>query len=162
VNCKDDIDECRLRRIPCAGGNKTGSFCVDYDPPTKFKCGCLPGYDAILPNASDVKDNVPVEWRPLKCLRKGCVCWCCLSCRCDLHRYLTNNTAVCVCNNDLSGDGITNCPLFQTRLSKKPVVSASCKTDSDCTKLENSLLCRCVVQMYGWILPKQWQRSVYQ
>jgi hypothetical protein len=44
----------RRSPYPCAGGNKQGSFCVDYDPPQKFKCGCLPGYDAVLPNASDV------------------------------------------------------------------------------------------------------------
>jgi hypothetical protein len=51
----------------------------------KFKCGCRPGYDAVLPNATEVMDPVPVEWRPLKCLSKGCVRRCCLSRGRNLH-----------------------------------------------------------------------------
>ncbi len=60
TNCAQGrIDECKPLLYPCADGNKRGSFCVDYDPPKKFKCGCLPGYDAVLPNnAGDIKDKV--------------------------------------------------------------------------------------------------------
>ena len=100
IDCREDFDECQASPYPCAGGIKKGSFCVDYDPPLKFKCGCLPGYDAVLPNASDVKDNVPVEWRPLLCLPKDvCVGFVC-------HEDATcivssNNKPVCVCNDDL-------------------------------------------------------------
>jgi hypothetical protein len=74
TNCEDEIDECKGSPYPCAGGTKHGSFCVDYNPPKKFKCGCLPGFDAVLPNTMEVKDPVPVEWRPLKCVpRDVCV-----------------------------------------------------------------------------------------
>jgi Calcium-binding EGF domain len=153
TNCKDDIDECKGSPYPCAGGNKTGSFCVDYDPPQKFKCGCRPGYNAVLPNAAEVKDPVPVEWRPLKCLPSNvCVDFVC-------HEDATcivssSNTAVCVCNDNLVGDGITNCsPAPKTVATKPPSRQPpACTVDSDCNKLENSVCvdgsCKCKAGFY--------------
>jgi Calcium-binding EGF domain len=151
INCKDDLDECKASPYPCAGGTKVGSFCVDYDPPQKYKCGCLPGYEAILPKASDVKDNVPIEWRPLKCVPKdacvGVVCHEDASCKVS-----TSNTAVCICNDNLVGDGITTCsPPPKTPPVKTP--SFVCKSDLNCTmKLENSLciagVCTCKKGFY--------------
>jgi hypothetical protein len=69
---KMTLTNVRHRPIPGLEGIKKGSFCVDYDPPQKFKCGCLPDYQAILPNVTDVKDNVTVDWRP-KVSAKGCM-----------------------------------------------------------------------------------------
>jgi Calcium-binding EGF domain len=138
INCKDDLDECSASPYPCAGGNKKGSFCVDYNPPQKYKCGCRPGYESVLPNSSDVKDNVPVEWRPLKCVPKDvCVDFLChedATCKVS-----TNKTAVCICNDNLVGDGITTCsPPPKTLPVKTP--SSVCKSDSYCgMTLENSL-----------------------
>jgi hypothetical protein len=159
TNCANNINECQTSPYPCAGGNRIGSFCVDYDPPKKFKCGCLPGYEALLPNASDVMDNVTVEWRPLKCLAKdvcvGVVCHEDASCIVS-----SNNTAVCVCNGDLIGDGIANCspaPKAVASIGTKPPAAQSksgtiCNVDSDCDKLENSVcvdgVCKCKTGFY--------------
>ena len=134
-----NVDECKASPYPCAGGNKKGSFCVDYDFPQKFKCGCLPGYEAVLPNASDVNDNVvPAEWRPLQCVqRDSCVDFIChedASCKVN-----SNNTPVCTCNDNLVGDGITSCspPPRAVPAKNPPYV---CQSDSYCNiKLENSL-----------------------
>jgi len=153
IRCKDDIDECKGLPYPCAGGEKKGSFCVDYDPPQKFKCGCLPGYEAVLPQSSDIKDNVPAEWRPLLCLpRDVCVDVLChedASCKISS----TNNSAVCICNDNLVGDGITSCspPPRQTVPITKPTLV--CTSDSYCSmKLENSLCvdgsCSCKTGFY--------------
>jgi hypothetical protein len=150
-NCNDGVDECQATPYPCTGGNKEGSFCVDHDPPQKFKCGCLPGYEAVLPNASDIQDNVTLEWRPLKCLpRDVCVGFVC-------HEDATctvssNKTAVCICNDALVGDGITNCaPVPKTAAAKKPS-PRPCNADSDCDKLENSVcvdgFCICKAGFY--------------
>ena len=138
VNCRDDIDECKASPYPCAGGDKKATFCVDYDPPLKFKCGCLLGYNAVLPNASDIKDNVPPDWRPLKCVPKdvcvGVVCHEDASCKVS-----SNNLPVCICNDNLVGDGITSCsPPPRTVPAKKP--PSVCTSDSYCRlKLQNSL-----------------------
>ena len=150
TNCAQNIDECQSLPYPCAGGNKLGSFCVDYDPPKKFKCGCVSGYDAILPNATDVTDNVTVEWRPLKCLpRDVCVGFLC-------HEDATcivssNNTAVCICNDELVGDGITSCSPAPTKVATRPPPmpkSLSCAVEADCNKLPTSVcvegVCRCI------------------
>jgi hypothetical protein len=148
TSCNVNVDECKGLPYPCAGGTKHGSFCVDYDPPEKFKCGCQAGYDAVLPDAMQVKDPVPVEWRPLKCLPKDvCVDFVC-------HEDATcivssTNTAVCVCNDNLIGDGIINCSqapkTVAPKLSRQQ--SRTCQLDSDCVKLENSVcvegICKC-------------------
>ena len=136
---------------PCAGGNKNGSFCVDYDPPQKFKCGCLPGYNAVFPNASDIKDNVPADWRPLQCLpRDACVGAAChedASCKVS-----SSNLPVCTCNDNLVGDGITSCsPPPRTVPAKSP--SSACTSDSSCgMKLQNSMCiagtCTCTKGFY--------------
>jgi Hint module/Calcium-binding EGF domain len=151
INCKDDVNECQASSYPCAGGNKTGSFCVDYDPPEKFKCGCLPGYNAVLPDATELKDPVPLEWRPLMCLpRDACVDFVC-------HEDATcivssTTTAVCICNNNLVGDGIANCspPVVVTKAPLPP--RPACKVDSDCNKLERSVcvegFCKCKAGFY--------------
>jgi hypothetical protein len=140
INCNVVVNECNASPYPCTGGTTEGSFCVDYDPPKKFKCGCRPGYDAVLPNATEVMDPVPVEWRPLKCRPRdvcvGVVCHEDATCIVS-----SNNTAVCVCNDELTGDGITNCaPVPRTVVAKtSSPPSPPCKADSDCNKLENSV-----------------------
>jgi hypothetical protein len=107
-NCKQFVDECKQLPYPCANGTKQGSFCVDHDPPEKFKCGCRAGYDTVFPDAKEVKDPVPIEWRPMKCVpRDVCVVFIC-------HEDATcivssSNTAACICNDKLTGDGIIDC-----------------------------------------------------
>ena len=60
----------------------------------------------------------------------------------------------CVCNDGLVGDGITNCsPPPKTVVTKPPPAqSPTCKIDSDCDKLENSVcvkgLCKCKAGFY--------------
>ena len=149
------VDECKESPYPCAGGNRKGSFCVDYDFPQKYKCGCLPGYTAVLPNASDLKDPVAVEWRPLQCVAKDiCVEFVChedASCIVS-----SNNSAVCTCNDDLVGDGITNCappPRFVSPKKPKKPSSSVCESDSYCSmRLKNSLCiagtCTCKTGFY--------------
>lgn len=153
INCKENVDECKGLPYPCAGGTKRGSFCVDYNPQEKFKCGCLPGYDAILVEAMKIKDPVPVEWRPLKCVpRDVCVDFLCHD---DATCIVSSsNTAVCICNDNLIGDGITNCSPPAKAVVKKPASpsSLSCEANSDCIKLENSGclngFCECNIGFY--------------
>lgn len=154
INCKDNVDECKGLSYPCAGGITHGSFCVDYNPPEKFKCGCRPGYDAVLPDAIDIKDPVPVEWRPLNCLpRNVCVDFLCHEdATCSIS---STNTARCVCNDILTGDGITNCSFpNKTGITKPPSRQQwrTCIVDSDCNKLKNSAcvdgLCNCKAGFY--------------
>ena len=152
TNCKDDVDECKGSPYPCAGGTKRGSFCVNYNPPEKFKCGCRPGFDAVLPDST--KDPVPVDWRPLQCIpRDVCVDFVC-------HEDATcivssSNTAVCVCIDNLVGDGITKCspaPKVPVPTKAPSPQSAACKVNSDCTKLENAVCvngtCKCKTGFY--------------
>lgn len=66
-------DECKADAYPCAGGNKEGSFCVNMAPPEAYKCSCLPGFDAVLPDQADVTDPVPAACRPIACVRQDAV-----------------------------------------------------------------------------------------
>jgi hypothetical protein len=139
-DCKGGVDECISSPYPCTGGKKEGSFCVDYDPPKKYKCGCLPGYDAVLPDSSDVIDNVTVDWRPLRCVpRDVCVGFVCHEdAVCTVS---SNNTAVCICNDQFTGDGILNCaPSIAEIIVANPttIPSTACKANSDCNKIQNS------------------------
>ena len=70
-----DTNECATNN-PCPTDN---SFCVDYDPPRKFKCGCLAKFIAVLPedDAGELSfygsvdssiDGVTRDWRPLACM----------------------------------------------------------------------------------------------
>lgn len=149
-NCKQNIDECRRSPYPCTGGVVTGSFCVDFNPPEKFKCGCRTGYNALLPDALDVKDHVPVDWRPLKCIPKDvCVDVVCHEdATCNIS---SSNTASCICNDNLVGDGITSCspppPPPRNKPPSPQEQSRSCKVDSDCSKPTNAVcvegVCKC-------------------
>lgn len=155
ISCKENVDECKRLPYPCAGGTKLGSFCVDHDPPQKFKCGCQQGYDEVLPELTEVKDPVPVAWRPLKCLPKDvCVDFVC-------HEDATcmvssSNTAVCICNDDLIGDGMANCSASAKIDPTKPPASKQqsrvCTFDSDCIKQNNSVcsdgVCKCKAGFY--------------
>jgi superoxide dismutase, Fe-Mn family len=68
-DCRVDIDECKAIPYPCAGGDATTSFCVNYFPPQRYKCECKPGFKAVLPeNNSTFQDPVPIEWRPTSCV----------------------------------------------------------------------------------------------
>jgi hypothetical protein len=64
-------------------------------------------------------------------------------------RYLRTTHAVCVCNNDLIGDGITDCsPVPNDGCQETDrFVTLLARLDSDCTKLENSRCVDGVVQM---------------
>lgn len=153
ISCKENVDECSGELYPCAGGTELGSYCVDYDPPRKFKCGCRLDYDAILPKSIDVKDPVPIEWRPLKCLPKDvCVA---VVCHEDATCIVSSaNTAVCICKDNLVGDGIADCsPAIKTLPTKAPIQQARlCTLDSDCVKLSNSVckdgVCTCEAGFY--------------
>jgi len=60
-----DLDECATD-YPCPGVEGVSSFCVDRDPINDYyKCGCLPGYDAVYP--SFWNSDIPIEFRPLDC-----------------------------------------------------------------------------------------------
>jgi hypothetical protein len=145
-NCNQNIDECRRSPYPCTGGVGTGSFCVDFSPPEKFKCGCRTGYNALLPDALDVTDHVPVDWRPLKCIPKDvCVDVVCHEdATCNIS---SSNTPICICNDNLVGDGITSCSPPPRKPPSPQEQSRSCKVDSDCSKLPNSdcveSVCKC-------------------
>jgi hypothetical protein len=58
----------------------------------------------------------------------------------------SSNKAVCVCNDDLVGDGITNCSP-PPKTTKPPSPSLTCKVNADCITLENSIcvegVCKC-------------------
>lgn len=67
--CEDE-DIC-IDDYPCPVdyASTTSSFCVDYDPPQEYKCGCLDGFEAILPeNDSLITEPVNITWRPVACL----------------------------------------------------------------------------------------------
>lgn len=64
-NCEDNIDECALDVFPC-NGTKAAFFCVNEEPPKKFKCGCQEGYFPEFPDS--VEDDVPLDWRPAQCI----------------------------------------------------------------------------------------------
>ena len=122
ANCNVGVDECKSSSYPCTGGKKEGSFCVDMDPPKKYKCGCLPGYDAVLPHPSEIIDNVTADWRPLMCVpRDVCVGFVCHEdATCSVS---SNNTAVCSCIDDLIGDGLPNAPPSQRSREETDIAS---------------------------------------
>jgi hypothetical protein len=71
----------------------------------------------------------------------------------------TNNTAVCVLQRDLIGDGIANCspaPNTVAQRTKPPTTQSklgtNCNVDSDCDKVENSVcvdgVCKCTSGFY--------------
>jgi hypothetical protein len=114
--------------LPQAARKKAHSV-LTYDPPKKYKCGCLPGYDAVLPGSSDVIDNVNVDWRPLRCVpRDVCVGFVCHEDK--VCTVSSNNTAVCICNDHFTGDGILNCaPNIAETVVANPttIPSTACK-----------------------------------
>mmetsp|Transcript_1382 Transcript_1382/g.1684 ORF Transcript_1382/g.1684 Transcript_1382/m.1684 type:complete len:417 (+) Transcript_1382:63-1313(+) len=66
-----DIDEC-MQDPPICPEN---GFCVDYDTPEKYKCGCKDNFTPVLAhNESQIEElygsiePVPKEWRPLACV----------------------------------------------------------------------------------------------
>lgn len=71
TNCVENLDECNATQAeyPCKGPNGT-SYCVNESPPQKYKCGCVSGYNPVLPdNITDiVLDPVPLDWRPVDCV----------------------------------------------------------------------------------------------
>jgi hypothetical protein len=79
-------------------------------------------------------DNVTVEWRPLKCLaRDVCVGFVCHEDAICI--VSSNNTAVCVCNGDLIGDGIANCspaPKTVASMTKPPATQS--KSGTTCNR----------------------------
>jgi hypothetical protein len=71
TNCVENLDECNATQAeyPCKGPNGT-SYCVNESPPMNYKCGCVSGYNPVIPdNITDlVLDPVPLDWRPLDCI----------------------------------------------------------------------------------------------
>jgi hypothetical protein len=63
-SCLEDVDECS-EVYPCKGP-ANASFCVNLPAPEKYRCGCLDGWNAVLPE--NVVDPVPLDWRPLDCI----------------------------------------------------------------------------------------------
>lgn len=168
TNCNENVDECQGLPYPCAGGIQKGSFCIDHSPPEMFECGCLDGYVAVLPDNSssstngDVKDSgVPVEWRPLECIPIDAMCIdfvCHEEATCVVS---SSNKAVCICNDNLVGDGVTNCslpspgaetavllPTDKNELTAPPSPTP-CDFDLDCHGIENSVCmdgtCQCKI-----------------
>jgi hypothetical protein len=143
--CQEDIDEC-LESYPCADGDKSTSFCVNYLPPKKFKCGCHSGYDAILPDDTDITDPVPVEWRPIKCLPKNV---CLDSLLCHVNATCTNdppNSFNCTCNHGLVGDGIKVCTPPTPPVGIPAPPKDACESDSECAiRLGNNAECASAV-----------------
>lgn len=103
-----DLDECATD-YPCPGpvDGVTSSFCVDYDPPRRWKCGCLPGFEAILAaDNNDFEQPVPTTWRPLQCLNRN-ECETMSPCHPNATCTDTIGGFECVCEVGLEGDGIT-------------------------------------------------------
>ena len=119
-NCDEDMNECVQTPYPCAGGTDDGFFCVNYNPPERYKCGCRQGYTAVLPTTLEMIDPVPVEWRPTQCiLTDKCLASpspCHVNATCTSSSPTTEDGGfVCKCNDDLQGDGVTACTLPTTK-----------------------------------------------
>jgi Calcium-binding EGF domain len=143
--CQDNIDECVGSSYPCANGDSSTSFCVNQEPPAKYECGCRPGYHAVLPNKKDVKDPVPVAWRPIKCVPKDN----CLGSPCHVNAICATvppDDFSCTCKSPLIGNGITSCVLPPSS-SPTPMPTPTlrptpeCASDDDC---KQSTLFSCV------------------
>jgi hypothetical protein len=155
INAANNINECQTSPYPCAGGNRIGSFCVDYDPPKKFKCGCLPGYEALLPNASDVMDNVTIEWRPSSALQtmSASVLFV-MRMQAALYRLTTRLFAFAPATSSVTASPIVHLPPRLLLEQSLPCQSKSgiCHVNSDCDKLENSVcvdgVCKCKTGFY--------------
>lgn len=50
-------------------GVMVSSFCVDYDPSQEYKCGGMPGFEAVLPimDSSSFTEPVVIDRRPTAC-----------------------------------------------------------------------------------------------
>jgi hypothetical protein len=96
---------------------------------------------------------VTVDWRPYKCVPMNV----CVGVVCHEDATCTvsaNNTAVCVCNDNLIGDGIIDCsppPIVVITKPKSPP-KPICEFDFDCNTLQNSVCvmgsCKCKVGFY--------------
>jgi len=67
-NCDNDLDECSATDGSPCNGPEGSSFCVNEFLPTRYKCGCMPGWNATLSKNSTEFAPVLVENRPLDCV----------------------------------------------------------------------------------------------
>lgn len=102
--CEDE-DECKTMK-PCPS---VGGFCVDYDPPSRFKCGCLNGFTPVLPaSTASFTEPVVLEWRPLQCIDiNECDDATLNNCSPDATCANTVGSFQCTCNEGTVGNGIT-------------------------------------------------------
>lgn len=104
--CKSH-NECEDLPYPCPGpvDGVESSYCVDAAAPNRYKCGCLSGFEAVLPTEW-TDDAAPLEWRPEACIDQD---ECATDSPCDPNASCTNTVGsyVCACNSGYTGDGFT-------------------------------------------------------
>ena len=89
-----DVDECASG---VAGCDSVNGFCVDWNPPVKFKCGCNPGY--VCTNTQCTRCAIDTA-HVCNSNNGGC------SSNADCIRH-PNNQRSCACKDGFEGDGIT-------------------------------------------------------
>lgn len=64
----EPYDECKVD-TPCP----TNAYCVDRFPPELYSCHCPEGFSSVLPEKATLTDPVPVDWRPIACIKNNSV-----------------------------------------------------------------------------------------
>ena len=112
-NCDEDIDEC-FERYPCPGVKDVDSFCVDYDPPIRYKCQCMRGYKAVYLDSDSSENDPYYTFHPVDCIKVDS----CTDNPCHTDAVCSENSSdigfTCSCKKGLVGDGITSCSVIPT------------------------------------------------
>ena len=140
-----DLDECQSANNPC---DVSGGFCVNWDPPIKYRCGCLDGYDgdgygqgSCTRDATETPDPTPAPVpvptpAPTPAPTHGCGRFTCNSVSETCQNI--NGGSACVCNSGYatSGNGcvdIDECRMDNTCSAGRSV----------CVNLPGSYRCQC-------------------
>lgn len=134
-----DVNECLSAISPCAA---EGSFCEDKDPPEKYKCSCIPGYDGDGKNC-DLDGNHPCNKVETPCSELA-------TCT---PKPKINDTYQwsCACNANFTGNG-THCEEQGGALlaqADAALVQETCETkacdeeSSSCIMVNDNPVCAC-------------------